>query len=119
MNDPERMDLSALDPNRDRLHWARILDATRVRIEAALAGRRAPQGPLDILGAWSRPILAAAAVLAVALGAAGLMIGSPASRLDGASEARRLAALSEHSIGRGERPTGTQLLVALRSRSTP
>ena len=65
------------------------------------------------------PASAAAALLAAVLGSARLLVGSRSAALDGATEARRLAVLSEQTLGRGERPTGAQLLVALRSRSAP
>jgi len=119
MNEPDGMDLSPLDPGCDPERWSRLLEATRLRVEAALADRIASAGPLDIMGAWFRPILAAAAVLAAVLGAAGAVAGSRNPALGGASDARRLAVLSDNSLGRGQRPTGTQLLVALRSRKAP
>ena len=116
MNDPERFDLSPLDPARDPERWARFTALTRLRVEAALPGALAP---LDLVAAWFRPILTAAALLAAGLGSARLMMGSRNAPLDGATEARRLAALSEQTLGRGERPTGAQLMVALRTRSAP
>jgi hypothetical protein len=117
MMDPERMDLSPLDPARDPERWSRVVAVTRMRVEAALLSRASADGVLDQLGAWSRPILAAAAILALVLGTADAVIASRPSPLDRASEARRMAVLSDHSLGRGQRPTGGQLLVALRSRS--
>ena len=119
MSDLERMDLSALDPGRDPERWSRLMDATRLRVEAALAGRAGTAGALDILGAWYRPILAAAAVLALVFGAADAAIAGRGAALEGASHARRLAALSDNSLGRGIRPSGAALLVALGSRSAP
>ena len=119
MTEPDGMDLTALDPGRDPERWGRRMEATKVLVEAALAGRLAPPGSLDIVGTWFRPILAAAAVLAVLLGAAGAVLAGRNTALDRASEARRLAVLSDDSLGRGERPTGAQLLVAIRSRRAP
>lgn len=119
MTDPDRMDLSPLDPARDPERWDRILGATRLRVEAALHGLVASPPPLELVGGWLRPILAAAALIALVLGSARLFVGSRGTALEGASEVRRLAALSEESLGRGMRPTGAQLLVALRSRSAP
>lgn len=119
MTEPDSMDLSPLDPGRDPERWARRLESTRLLVEAILAGRISPSGALDIVSAWFRPILATAAVLAAVLGAAGVLIGSRNQALERASEARRLAVLSDNSLGRGERPTGAQLLVAIRSRRAP
>jgi hypothetical protein len=119
MSDAERVDLSPLDPERDPERWARLVAATRLRVEGVLDRLAAPPGPLDLVGLWLRPILVAAAVLAAVLGGARLALGSRSAALAHASEARRLAALSDESLGRGVRPTGAQLLVALRSRSAP
>ncbi len=118
MTEDEPLDLSALDPERDRVRWAGVVKSTRHRAAQALARRIAPADPLDLVAGWFRPILAAAAVLAVALGATSAAMHRR-TPLDAASESRRLAALSGQSIGRGERPTGAQLLVAIRSRRTP
>jgi len=117
MSDLERMDLSALDPARDPEHWSRLTETTRLRIEASLESRRGTPKVLDILAAWHRPILAAAAVLALAFGLADAAISARGGALDGASGARRLAALSDNSLGRGLRPTGTELMIALKARS--
>lgn len=119
MTEADSMDLSPVDPGRDPERWAGRVDATRLLVEAVLARRIGRAGALDIVGAWLRPILAAAAVLVALLGAAGAVLGGRNATLDRASEARRLAVLSDNSLGRGERPTGAQLLVAIRSRRAP
>ena len=118
MTEDERLDLSALDPGRDRVRWAGIVQATLREAEQALGRRVAPADPFDLLVGWFRPILAAAAVLAGILGATSVALHSRTS-LDAASESRRLAALSEQSLGRGVHPSGAQLLVAIRSRRAP
>ena len=68
--EPERVDLSPLDPSNDRLRYERLV---RRIVEAAgpeLARRAGEAGPLALLGAWARPALTAAAVIAaLALGA--------------------------------------------------
>lgn len=114
MTDPDPVDLSPLDPARDPERWADVVAATRLRVEAALA-----PAPADLLAGWLRPLLAAAAVLVALLGSARLLVGSRSATLAHASEARRLAALSDESLAHGLRPSGAQLLVALRSRSAP
>jgi hypothetical protein len=119
MNEPDRIDFSALDPARDPDRWDRLVAATRLRVEAALDRLVAAPDPLELMSGWLRPILAGAAVIATLLGAARLLVRDRGSALEGASESRRLAALSDESLGRGLRPTGSQLLVALRSRSAP
>lgn len=119
MNDSDRLDLSPLDPGRDRERWARVVAATRSRVDAVLDRAGVTVGPLDLVGGWLRPILLAAALLIAALGGARLSFDGHRAALRHATEARRLAALSKESLGRGVRPTGAQLLVALRSRSAP
>jgi hypothetical protein len=119
MSDFERIDLSPLDPESDPERWAGLVAATRLRLEAVLDRMAATPGPLELVGLWLRPILAAAALLAALLGGARLAVGDRGAALADASEARRLAALSDESLGWGVRPTGAQLLVALRSRSAP
>jgi len=119
MTEPDYIDFSPLDPGRDPERWARRMTATRMLVDEVLARRIGRPGALDIVGAWFRPILAAAAVVAALLGTAGAVLGGRNAALDRASEARRLAVLSDNSLGRGERPTGAQLLVAIRSRRAP
>ncbi|HEX2219871.1 MAG TPA: hypothetical protein VHG35_13785 [Gemmatimonadales bacterium] len=119
MSDSERVDLSPLDPERDPERWARLVATTRLRVEAVLDQTAGTPGPLELVGLWLRPIVVAAAMLTALLGGAWLALDDRSAALADASEARRLAALSDESLGRGVRPTGAQLLVALRSRSAP
>jgi hypothetical protein len=115
MTDPwERVHLSALDPAR-RPEWAARVEATRRAVAAIVERRAVAQGPLDIVGGWARPILAAAAVLLVVLGGAdALMHGSASSARARLGEARRLALLSEASLAHGRAPTGAELRGILR-----
>lgn len=65
----ERVDLSALDPTRDRIGYERLVRRILEAAAPELARRRATANPLVQLAAWARPALAAAAVIAlVALG---------------------------------------------------
>ena len=109
----EPVDLSSLDPAR-RPGWSARVEATRRQVIAALE-RRAAQGPLDIVGGWARPILAAAAVLLVLLGGAdALLHGSASGAPARLGEARRLGLLSEASLAHGRAPTGAELRGILR-----
>jgi hypothetical protein len=112
MNDPQPIDLSPLDPGRDPRHWSLLVEATRVRVGAALLQRSRERDPLAVVGGWARPILAAAAVLVMLLGAAGTLLGGPAAP---GSTAHRLALLAEASAVNGRAPTGAQLVAALRA----
>jgi hypothetical protein len=111
------VDLSSLDPTR-RVDWPARVDATRRAVAARVASRAVPQGPLEVLGRWSRPILAAAAVLLALLGGAEALlhgaVSTPPAQL---GEARRLALLSEASVAHGRRPSGAELRALLRERT--
>jgi hypothetical protein len=114
---PEPVDLSPLDPAR-RPEWEARVAATRQVVSAAVRRRAATPRPLDIVGAWARPILAAAAVLLVLLGGADALLHHvSAGRAGGPGEARRLALLSESSVAHGRVPTGAELRGALRGRA--
>jgi hypothetical protein len=105
----EPVDLSTLDPAR-RPQWAARVEATRRAVAAIVERRTVAPGPLDIVGSWARPILAAAAILLVLLGGAEAVLhGSPAPVNARLGEARRLALLSEASIAHGRAPTGAEL----------
>ena len=113
MQEPEPIDLSPLDPERDQVRWARLMGGTRERVAAALAARVREPDLMEIVGGWTRPILAAAAGLFLLLGAA----EATASRshvVGERSEARRLAWLTERTVLRGRGPTGAELEAVLR-----
>jgi hypothetical protein len=63
--EPERVDLSALDPTQDRLGYERLVRRVVAAAGPELARRAAGDNPLAMLAAWARPALAAAAVIAV------------------------------------------------------
>lgn len=64
------LDLTAIDPSRDAAGWERMVRGIMARAQPELARRAAGAGVLTLLGRWMRPALAAAAVLALASGAA-------------------------------------------------
>ena len=109
MNELEPVDLSPLDPELDARRWSVLVDATRLRVAAVLRDRELD--PLAVVSGWTRPILAAAALLLLLFGAAVAALGGPGS--PGASEARRLAYLAESSVLRGRPPTGAQVMAAI------
>ena len=67
MREPERFDLSALDPSRDSDRWELMVRQIMWRSTPELQRRQnsAAFGLFDGLVAWSRPALTAAAALAV------------------------------------------------------
>ena len=111
--EPEKLDLSALDPAADAERWARVVDATRLRMASALSERG--RDAFGVVGDWARPILALAAGLLLVLGAADLAVGLHLTEL---SNARRLALLAESSVLHGRAPTGAELMAALRGHAS-
>jgi hypothetical protein len=109
------VDLSALDPERDPARWSALLDATRRRVGAVLLERSREPDVFELMGEWSRPILAAAAALLLLLGGAGAMLGRAEPR---ATDAVRLARLSETALLEGRAPTGAQLVATLERRGS-
>lgn len=70
MMEPERIDLSALDPTADALAHERWVRRIMAAAAPGLARRAAGANPLALLAGWARPTLAAAAIIAlVAIGA--------------------------------------------------
>jgi hypothetical protein len=66
MTEDERIDLHALDPSGDPARLDRTARAIAARVGPVLAARRAALAdPWSVLAAWRRPVLAAAAVIAL------------------------------------------------------
>lgn len=63
--DPERLNLSALDPAADRDRWEHLIHTIVESAKPELARRASVRSPLLLLAAWARPMLSAAAVLAM------------------------------------------------------
>lgn len=75
--DDERVDLSAIDPDRDPAAAARFLTGVMARVEARPAPAALPGDPL--VGIWSMlraPALAAGILIAVAAGVAGVRMNT-------------------------------------------
>lgn len=68
MMEPERVDLSALDLATDQLRYERLVRRVLGAAERELERRKAARTTLALLGGWARPLLAAAAVVAVLAG---------------------------------------------------
>ena len=114
MNDPEAADLTAFDPERDPRRWSHVKNATRFRVAQVILQRNRGRDPLAVVSGWASPILATAATILLLLGAANVLIGRPDP--PAASEARRLAYLTEAAVLRGHGPTGAELMAAIHPR---
>jgi hypothetical protein len=111
MDEPEPIDLSPVDPQRDPERWSLLVEATRLRVAAVLSARARETDSVSVLSAWARPILAAAAAALLLLGGAAAVLGGHAPA--DPSDARRLALLAESSVVHGRAPTGAELLAAV------
>lgn len=70
--EPERIDLSPLDPGTDQLAYERLIRRIVDAAEPELARRARTSGPLALVAGWARPALAAASIVA-ALAAGALL----------------------------------------------
>jgi hypothetical protein len=111
MNESQPVDLSPLDPERDPHRWATLMNATRLRVAQAVLKHSREVDPLVLVSDWARPILAAAAVILLLLGAA-TAFGRSGPHV--VSQARGLAYLTESSLLRGQAPTGAEVMAAMR-----
>jgi len=114
----ERFDFSALDLQSDPDRFERMVGniTWRARIELA---RRAAMGhvtPVDVLAAWSRPAMAAAAVIAVVSMTLLATIGRPQVETEIATGAymsgTEVPAALTSWYEEGNSPTATEVLVA-------
>lgn len=107
MSDPDRVDLSALGTAHDPARWRAVVDATLLRVDAVLARRS--EDPLSLIASWTRPLLAAAAVLLALLLPLQFTLEARESR---AERVDRLVTLSTGWVD-GEPPSGTEFLRVL------
>jgi hypothetical protein len=110
-----------LDPMRDPERWESMVRAIVERAAPILEGYRA-RGPADLLAAWLRPTLAAAAVVsAVAIGALAAVSREPdtgaAPAPIGLGDALGYPAPVTTWVSTGQTPTIEELVVAMEERS--
>lgn len=113
--DDERLDLSALHPAQDEVRFARLIAGTMQRAGPELR-RRANASALGMLARWTRPMLAAAAITAVAAGS--VLTGTASGGFDNApwvahAEPVTLSALLDDWVAEARTPTVTDLMIAL------
>lgn len=117
--DQERMDLSALDPTADRMGYERLVRRVMEAAAPELARRAAGSNPLALLAGWARPMLAAAAIIAVfAIGALALTerAGAAAETVGTFADALGLPAQAAEWLTEGREPTEDDLVLALERR---
>lgn len=112
------VDLTALDAMSDRLRFERVVRRVMTAAAPELERRTALYAPLVLLGAWARPVLAAAAVVAVLAGSVLVM-----TERDGAPEASQVTAEdlgvpapASEWLAEGREPTKADLVLAMERR---
>ncbi|HUE77342.1 MAG TPA: hypothetical protein VMM83_05320 [Longimicrobiales bacterium] len=114
--DQERIDLSALDPTADRLGYERLVRRVMEAAAPELARRAAAGNPLALLAGWARPMLAAAAAIAVlAIGAlaATERSGAVVETTGTVADALGLPAQAAEWLDEGREPTEYDLVLAM------
>ena len=112
--DDDRIDLSALDPTQDEAHFDRLVDSIMERAADQLAERRAASSPLMQLVQWRRPMLAAAAVIAMVSVGVLWQVQRPevVEESTGVAEALGVPTLLAQGIRDNELPTTAELFAA-------
>jgi hypothetical protein len=115
--DPERLNLSVLDPAADAERWERVINKITDHAMPELARRAAARSPLLLLAGWARPMLSAAAVLAAisiaALTTASRIPQPVAQQAGGMVEALQVPAPLATWLTEERGPTIDDLIVAL------
>jgi hypothetical protein len=116
MNEQDPIDLSPLDPMRDRARWDGVMAATLARVDAVLAERERRHDPLTLIATWRRPVLLAASVALTVLIPVELLLELRETRME---QVERLVAISS-SLDRADRqPSAADFLRALAAEPTP
>lgn len=116
--DPERLDLSPLDPSRrDPARWDRLVRAIMAAAGPELERRAAIVGPVIWLARFARPALAAAALIALAsaavLHAGTRSVVSPAVAPAGVAEALAVPSPVAAWLAGNRSPTTSDVLAAV------
>lgn len=104
----DKLDLSALDPERDGARWRAVVDRTRSGVHAALDERaNRQQDAFGMIASWRRTLLVAAAAVLAVLIPAEITLERREAR---AESIHRLAVLSAASVRLDRVPTAAEIL---------
>lgn len=112
--DERRLNLSALDPERDPARWRAVFEGTLSRVDDVLLHRR--EDALTLIAGWRRPLLAAAAAAVLMLVPVEVALERRETR---AETVAGLVATSTAWADEGRAPTGAELLRAMDTGTVP
>jgi hypothetical protein len=114
----QRVDLSALDPASNELRYERLVRGVLAAAEAELARRARAQTPLTVLGMWARPMMAAAAIMAVLAGSVLFTLdrGEASETSDSLAEGLGIPAPAAEWLMEDREPTRADLVLAMERR---
>lgn len=114
----QRVDLWALDPASGELRYERLVRGVLAAAEPELARRARAQTPLTLLGMWARPMLAAAAVVAVLAGSVLFTLerGEAAEASDSLTEGLGIPEPAAEWLTENREPTRADLVLAMERR---
>jgi hypothetical protein len=114
----DRVDLAALGLALDDLRYERLVRRTMEAAAPVLARRAGPYAPVVLLGGWARPLLAAAAIVAI-------LAGGVLAATERAAETARPAPMADALgvpspaadwLAEGREPTKADLVLAMERR---
>lgn len=114
--EPERLDLSPLDPSADQLAYERLVRRIMNAAAPELARRAGQASPLALLAGWARPTLAAASIIAALAAGALLSTERPEPALVGSAsvaEALGVPAPASEWLEAGREPDAGDLVLAM------
>ena len=115
-NGEQSIDLSLLDPTRDAASFERVVASINARASDELAVRRSQTNAIALLARWKRPMLAAAALMALISGTIlfSVRVPSPnfAPQTDGIAEAMGIPEALAQWIDSDDLPTTADLISA-------
>ena len=114
---PQRVDLSPLDPTADQLRYERLIRRILGAAEPELARRARQAGPIALVAGWARPTLAAAAIIAaVALGALTANERTRTQPMESLVDILGVPAPAAVWLEEGREPTASDLVLAMERR---
>jgi|GEM_PF-1633969 len=115
--DDDRIDFSALDPTRDQARFDGLVGSIVDQAADELDRRRVSNSPLNLLVQWRRPMLAAAAVIAIVSVGVLLRVDTVnnadyAAETAGIAEAIGVPTLLAQGVRQNDMPTTAELFDA-------